>query len=137
MVQGAFVLFRLFRKPDDRLDVSKYDEVEPTGLSPTMTKSSPEDTSSDLVQETAVSDTQAGKQSEGIQRWLTDKSDNMTTNDASVPVDSACNSYLPSEVEDHAAEEAATEVRSRLQFSYIRRVSSFFSTFLSLLLQET
>lgn len=107
--QAAFVLCRLFRKADERPDVVKYDEVEQTDSPPTMTKSSPDDTSSDLVQEGAVSDMQVGKQPERIQRWLTDKSDNMTTNSL-VPVESCCHSYLASDVEDHTSEDAATEV---------------------------
>jgi hypothetical protein len=54
--QSAFVLFRLFRKPEEKVDGSKYDEVEQIEFSPAMTKSSPNDTSSDLVQEAATSD---------------------------------------------------------------------------------
>ncbi|KDP25178.1 hypothetical protein JCGZ_20334 [Jatropha curcas] len=99
--QSAFVLFRLFRKPEEKTDTVKYDEVEQTGYSPTTSKSSPDDTSSDLVQETATSAVQVGKQSEGIAKWLIDEADNMTPSVAA-PVDSSCNSH--SDVEDHAAE---------------------------------
>ncbi|KAK9274973.1 hypothetical protein L1049_022230 [Liquidambar formosana] len=106
--QGAFVLCRLFRKTEEKTDVQKYDEVEPTGLSPTATKSSPDDTSSDLGQETVEVDMQVGKQPEGIKRWLTDKSDNMTPNSL-VLVESCCNS-VASDVEDHVTEETPTEV---------------------------
>lgn len=101
--QGAYVLFRLFYKPNERIDNPKYDEVEPTGLSPVTTKSSPGDTSSDLVQETEMSDTPTGGESENIERWLNDKSDNVTPT-APVPVESCCNGYIPSDVEDHVAE---------------------------------
>ncbi|KAJ6332641.1 hypothetical protein OIU77_008664 [Salix suchowensis] len=51
--QGAFVLSRLFRKPEERSSVVKYDEIEQNGYSPTAAKSSPDDASSDLVQETS------------------------------------------------------------------------------------
>ena len=57
-------------------------------------------------------------QSEGIKRWLTDKSDNMTSN-ALVPAETSSNSYLPSDVDDHVPEEDALEVRSGLtQYLY-------------------
>uniref|UniRef100_A0A5B6YH27 NAC domain-containing protein n=1 Tax=Davidia involucrata TaxID=16924 RepID=A0A5B6YH27_DAVIN len=105
--QGAFVLFRLFRKADEKADVSKYDEVAPTGLSPTTTKSSPDDTSSDLFQETTILDLQVSTQPEGIKRWLTDKSDNMTPN-VLVPVESCT-----SDAEDHS-EGTTNEVYSLL-----------------------
>ncbi|KAF6156740.1 hypothetical protein GIB67_033209 [Kingdonia uniflora] len=43
--QGSFVLCRLFDK-DEKSDCSNYDEIEPTGSSPTATKSSEENTAS-------------------------------------------------------------------------------------------
>ena len=91
-MQAAFVLFRLFNKPEEKSPVSKYDEVDPTGLSPTTTKSSPDDTLSDVVQlqETATSVMPVRSQSEGIKRWLTGKSDNMTPN-ALVPAETSSN----------------------------------------------
>ena len=114
LLQGAYVLCRLFWKPNERIDNPKYDEVEPTGLSPVTTKSSPDDTSSDLVQETEMSDTLTGGASENIERWLNDKADNNTPT-ASGPVESSCNGYIPSDVEDHVAEveEQVSEVRNR------------------------
>ena len=112
-MQAAFVLFRLFNKPEEKSPVSKYDEVDPTGLSPTTTKSSPDDTLSDVVQETATSVMPVRSQSEGIKRWLTGKSDNMTPN-ALVPAETSSNSYVPSDVDDHVPEEDALKVRSGL-----------------------
>lgn len=106
--QSAFVLCRLFRKSDEKTDVVKYDEIDPTGSSPATTKSSPDEASSDLVQEPAVSDMQDGMQPEGIKRWLTDKSDNLN-HDTRVPGESCCNSYLASDVEDHVAEDTAIQ----------------------------
>ncbi|EEF43485.1 transcription factor, putative [Ricinus communis] len=82
-----------------------------TGYSPTTSKSSPDDTSSDIVQETETSVMQVGKQSEGITSWTVDDSDNMISS-ASLHVDSCCNSH--SEVEDHAAEATALGVSTRL-----------------------
>uniref|UniRef100_A0A7N1A0X6 NAC domain-containing protein n=1 Tax=Kalanchoe fedtschenkoi TaxID=63787 RepID=A0A7N1A0X6_KALFE len=102
--QGAFVLCRLFRKSDERNDVPKYDEVDHTGSSPATTRSSPDDTSSDIVQEAGAPET---KQPEGIRRWLTDKADKMTDSFAG-PVDSCC-SNLASDSEDHAVEIKTSE----------------------------
>lgn len=100
MVQGAFVLCRLFRKSEERIDAPKYDEVDHTGSSPATTRSSPDDTSSDIVQETGVS---KEKQPEAIKRWLTDKADKMDDSFAG-PVDSFC-SNVRSEFEDNAIEQ--------------------------------
>lgn len=85
----------------------KYDEVEQTGLSPTA-KSSPDE--SDVVPETPVSDVQVKLQSDGIQRWLTDKLDKMTPN-AQMPVESCCNSYIASDVEDGNTDGTPLEVK--------------------------
>ncbi|KAJ0048558.1 hypothetical protein Pint_14929 [Pistacia integerrima] len=87
---GAFVLCRLFRKSDEKNDVLKYDEVEQAG-SPVTTKSSPEDTSSDLVQETAISDYG-------------------TNGNGAIPVESCCNSHMTSDVEEHSLSVEATTV---------------------------
>ncbi|XP_062145114.1 uncharacterized protein LOC133852384 isoform X2 [Alnus glutinosa] len=38
MLESPFVLCRLFRKQEEKADVSKYDEVENTGSSPTATE---------------------------------------------------------------------------------------------------
>ncbi|CAN1779401.1 Protein NTM1-like 9, partial [Linum perenne] len=92
--QAAFVLFRLFRKPEEKVDVVKYDEVEQTGFSPTTTKSSPDEATSDLVQETATSGMRVG-----------------TPTTALVPADSSCNSHMNSDVEDHVTELTAEEVK--------------------------
>jgi hypothetical protein len=114
IVQSPYVLCRLFRKQEDKADVSKYDEVENTGSSPTATRSSPDDASSDLVQATPTSGIQVGDQSEGIKRWLTDKSDNMTPT-ALLPVDTSSISYnscMASDAEeDHVPEGTGIEVR--------------------------
>jgi hypothetical protein len=125
-VQGAYVLCRLFHKPEEKPQALKYDEVEHTGLSPTTTKSSPDDTLSDAVQETATSVMPGVNQSEGIKRWLTDKSDNMTPTTL-IPVETSSNSYVASDVEDHVPEEFASEVRSRLTLYLIFFFFFFFS----------
>ncbi|XP_050151836.1 NAC domain-containing protein 14-like [Malus sylvestris] len=102
--QGAFVLCRLFHKPEEKADVPKYDEVEQTGLSPTTTKSSP-DESSDIIQETATSEIQGENQAEGIMRWLTDNSDNVTP-DALPPLPDI---FMASDVEDQGAVETGIQ----------------------------
>lgn len=48
LIQSPFVLCRLFRKQDGSVDAPNCDETEPTVLSPTPGKSSPEDTRSEL-----------------------------------------------------------------------------------------
>ncbi|KAL5551454.1 hypothetical protein UlMin_001630 [Ulmus minor] len=105
--QDAFVLCRLFHKPEEKPDAPKADVLDQTGLSPTATKFSPDDTSSDLLQEAETSDLQDGDQSEGIKRWLTDNTDNMTPA-AQVPVESCSNSCMASDVEDHGTNETPT-----------------------------
>ncbi|KAF3434159.1 hypothetical protein FNV43_RR25262 [Rhamnella rubrinervis] len=110
--QVAFVLCRLFRKPDEKSDALKYDEVDQLGLSPTATKSSPDDASSDLLQETPTSDAQCD-QSEGIKGWLTDKLENMTP--SARPLESCSNSYMASDVDDHVTEETPLEASMRLE----------------------
>ncbi|KAJ8768340.1 hypothetical protein K2173_021493 [Erythroxylum novogranatense] len=109
--QGPFVLCRLFRKPEERIENIKCDEVEPNGYSPFTAKSSPDDTSSDLVEETPTSDVQTPKQSEGMKRWLTDNSDNMPAI-AVFSADSCGNSQMASDVEDHGIEMTAAEAYS-------------------------
>ncbi|XVE64559.1 hypothetical protein DITRI_Ditri07aG0110100 [Diplodiscus trichospermus] len=94
--QGAFVLCRLFHKPEEKNDIVKYDEVEQTGYSPTLTKSSPDDTSSDLFQGTVSSEMQA------------QKPDNVMQN-GQVTGDSSCNSHMTSDAEDNAAEGTVVE----------------------------
>ena len=99
LVQGAFVLCRLFHKPEEKNDIVKYDEVEQTGYSPIMIKSSPDDTSLDLLQDTVSSETQA------------QKPDNLMQN-GQVTGDSSYNSHMTSDAKDNAAEETVVEVRS-------------------------
>ncbi|XP_050228079.1 protein NTM1-like 9 [Mercurialis annua] len=106
--QDAFVLCRLFRKPEEKFDSVKFGEAEQIGYSPTTSKSSPDDTSSDLVQGTETSAMRVGKQSECITSWPMDESDNVTSGSvAAVPLNSCCNSH--SDVEDHSTE--ATTMR--------------------------
>jgi len=106
--QVAFVLFRLFRKPEERTNGVKYDEIEQIGYSPTAAKSSPDNASSDLVQETATSGMHSGKQSEDIKMWLTE-SDNVTANSVG-PVDICSNRHATSDIKDQVPEATAVEV---------------------------
>ncbi|KAF8379839.1 hypothetical protein HHK36_029288 [Tetracentron sinense] len=110
--QGAFVLCRLFRKPEEKIEISNCDEVEPTGLFPTTSNSSLDSRPSKLVlvQETSISDLQVGTQQDSVGPLLVDKPDNPD----SVPIESHCSSYVASDVEDHA-ELMATEVDSQLE----------------------
>lgn len=109
-LQSAYVLIRLFHKTEEKSAALKYDEVEQSGLSPTINKSSPDDTPSNLLQETATSYFQVGEQSDSIKGSLDDKTDNMTPS-AHVPDESSCSSYIASDVENHVAGETPVKVR--------------------------
>ncbi|KAF8413422.1 hypothetical protein HHK36_001405 [Tetracentron sinense] len=122
--RGAFVLCRLFKKPEENTEISICDEVEPTGLSPTASKSSLDSTPSKLalVHATTASDMQVGKQPAGIDLWLADKFDNMTSD--TVPIEILCNSFIASDVEDQTEELTATEetkAKARL-FRFLQQV---------------
>ncbi|XP_024169725.1 protein NTM1-like 9 isoform X1 [Rosa chinensis] len=96
--QCAFVLCRLFHKPEEKSEVLKYDEVDQPGLSPTT---SPDETSSDIVQESATPDMKGGKESEGISSW-NDSFDHMTPDTLTVPPN---DSYMASDVEVYGPED--------------------------------
>lgn len=104
MVQEPFVLCRLFRKPEEKSDAPKFDEANQSGSPPTLTKSSPDDTSSDLLQETAMSDMPVGEEPEVIYGWSPEKLDTMTPS-APGPVESVSNSNMASDMEDHATDQ--------------------------------
>ncbi|KAK8502425.1 hypothetical protein V6N13_130531 [Hibiscus sabdariffa] len=96
--QTAFVLFRLFHKVEEKNDTVNYDEVEQTGYySLAMIKSPPDDTSSDLLQDTISSETQP------------QKPDNLMQNDQVTADTSSCNSHMTSNADDHATEETVVE----------------------------
>ncbi|KAF8412048.1 hypothetical protein HHK36_000001 [Tetracentron sinense] len=113
--QVAFVLCRLFRKRDEQTEISNCNEVDMNDMSPTTSKSSPDGTTSEpaMIQESPKSDMQFEKKPAGIERWLADKSDD-TTSDALATIESGCNSYVASDVEDHVFEVTATEVDPQL-----------------------
>ncbi|THU55491.1 hypothetical protein C4D60_Mb11t07130 [Musa balbisiana] len=57
--QGGYVLYRLFKKPEENCSSSNIDEMEPGGLSPTTNKYSPDDTKyfpDDTQQETCAAE---------------------------------------------------------------------------------
>lgn len=94
--QEPYVLCRLFRKPEEKLEVPKYDEVEQTGSSPAATRSSADDTSSDQFQE------QPGPI--------------MTA----VPADSCI-----SDIDDHCAEENADEIYGQIDCKIFSPLPSY------------
>ncbi|KAL6182756.1 hypothetical protein ACLB2K_044169 [Fragaria x ananassa] len=96
--QCAYVLCRLFHKPEEKAEVLKYDEVDQPGLSPTT---SPDETSSDVVQESPTPDMKGGKESEGISQW-NDSFDHMTPDTVTMP---PIDSYMASDVEVSGPEE--------------------------------
>ncbi|KAL4284470.1 hypothetical protein GQ457_16G025690 [Hibiscus cannabinus] len=89
--QNAFVLCKLFHKPEE-----KDDEVEQPVYSLAMIKSSPDDTKSDLLQDTVSSEMQVQKPY------------NLMHN-SQVTGDSSCNSHMTSDAEDNAVEGTMVE----------------------------
>ena len=104
MLQCAFVLCRLFHKPEEKAEVLKYDEVDQPGLSPTT---SPDEASSDVVQESTTPDMKGGKESEGISRW-NGSFDHMIPDTVTMP---PIDSYMASDVEAYEPEETIFPVR--------------------------
>ncbi|XP_020240988.1 NAC domain-containing protein 62-like [Asparagus officinalis] len=120
--QGGFVLYRLFKKPEEKVPNCNGDEIERSGFSPTPTNTSPGDTQHEEdafeepetpVLETPVNkvsplseiqdDAQAvpndGKnQPSGITRWLADKADRTSMK----AEDGHCNSHVTVEHEAEA-----------------------------------
>nr|XP_043628660.1 protein NTM1-like 9 [Erigeron canadensis] len=72
--QAPYVLCRLFRKSEENTDASKYDEAEPSSLSPTTHKSSPDDAS--LEYRPSLQDVKL----DGSEMWVTDTADNLIHN---------------------------------------------------------
>lgn len=107
-MQVAYVLCRLFRKSEEKAQVLKDDDFEPISSSP-MAKSSPGETSSDLVPETPASGMEMNGQSEAIKQWLTDGLDDMTTN-ACIHVESCSNSCMMFDLENYATVGPSFEV---------------------------
>lgn len=107
ILQGDYVLCRMFHKPDEKPDSSKYDEVEPTGSSPSINKSSPDETSKDLFQEPPVLDMPICKVPGDVKECLTYESEN-TTPDILAPVKGYGSGVF------HSAEETTPEVRDLL-----------------------
>lgn len=70
MEQNPYVLLRLFHKPSD---VANFDEVENVNATPTTTRCSREDNSSEMVQETAASRVHAQNISDDTERCPSDK----------------------------------------------------------------
>lgn len=105
ILQGDYVLCRLFHKTDEKPDSSKYDEAEPTGLSPSTNKSSPDETSSDVFQEPSVLDMPICKESGDEKGRLTYESENTTFN-----ILTSVKGYRSDGV-FHSAEKSSPEVR--------------------------
>ncbi|CAL9105034.1 unnamed protein product [Musa acuminata var. zebrina] len=112
--QGGYVIYRLFRKLEERISTSKADEMETNGFSPSPIKSSPGDTQheadvmddtetllndspkSDLKEEPKSSSDSVHKQPAGIKRRMVDKVD-CSTNVSVKPGRSYCKLDSPDE----------------------------------------
>ncbi|KAI3453286.1 hypothetical protein Pfo_009949 [Paulownia fortunei] len=107
--QGDYVLCRLFHKADEKLDNSKYDEVEHTGSFPSTNKSSPDEVSSDLFREPAMLDMQILKEPEDVKKCWTVQADCMAPTNLA-PVESCASDGV-----DHSGEETIMEVYAPLR----------------------
>lgn len=119
-LQGGYVLYRLFKKSEEKIPLCNGEEMDGSGLSPTPTKSSPSDTQHEADEElgtpvvatpinqvSPLSDIQDGPQSVhtagvnqplGITRWLADKADCTSLK----PEDGRCNTHMAVEQEAEA-----------------------------------
>ncbi|KAL6006629.1 hypothetical protein ACLOJK_032122 [Asimina triloba] len=149
---AAFVLCRLFRKPEVNVKVI-CDEVDQTASSPTSTRSSPENVqqAGDAAEQFGtpssqgipVSDAQQDQQSspetveEGpvnVERWLADK-----TAYVAVPEGSQCNSNMASDVDDCENEVPQPEVDALmkgLEMFYEPTIEPFDAQFFSYIDQQ-
>ncbi|XP_011081341.1 NAC domain-containing protein 14 isoform X2 [Sesamum indicum] len=113
---GDYVLCRLFHKADEKLDHSKYDEVEPTGSSPSTSKSSPDEaSSSDLFTEPAGLGIEIFKEPEDVKMKWKDEAD--TTPAILTPKE-----IRESNIADHSGEKTDREVREEDVYAPIREI---------------
>lgn len=103
ILQGDYVLCRLFHKAGEKLDDLKYDEVEPTRSSPSANISSPDEVSSDLFKEPKGLAAHLLNELEDVKKWE-DEVDYRTPTPA--PVERCASPGL-----SHSKEGTAMEVR--------------------------
>ncbi|KAL5222820.1 hypothetical protein ABZP36_027533 [Zizania latifolia] len=98
--QGGYVLYRLFRKQEEKSERPSPDEMDRSGYSPTPSRSTPdnmepnEDTNTPLNKESPESSPHENpidlpgptieSQPAPITRWLADRTDNMARNEANI-----------------------------------------------------
>ncbi|VVB11843.1 unnamed protein product [Arabis nemorensis] len=71
--QNPYVLCRLFHKPSDSCDTANCDEIENVDSTPTTARCSPDDTSSEMVQEAATSRVHTLNKSDDTEKCSSDK----------------------------------------------------------------
>ncbi|VYS47865.1 unnamed protein product [Arabidopsis thaliana] len=98
--QNPYVLCRLFHKPSDSCDPAHCEEIENVNFTPTTTRCSPDDTSSEMVQETATSGVHALDRSDDTERCLSDKGNNDVKPDISVINNTSVNHAETSRAKD-------------------------------------
>uniref|UniRef100_A0A1J3J9E1 NAC domain-containing protein 86 n=1 Tax=Noccaea caerulescens TaxID=107243 RepID=A0A1J3J9E1_NOCCA len=79
--QNPYVLCRLFHKPNDICGNANCDEIENVNSTPTTTRCSPDDTSSEMVQETATSHAHALNTPDDAERCPSDKGSDVKPDD--------------------------------------------------------
>lgn len=151
--QGGYVLYRLFRKPEERGPTCNREEIDMSGLSSTPTKSSPGDTQHDadifeeietpielmpLNQASPVSGIHkdslylpnaSESQPSGITRWLADKGDRTSMK----PEDGDCDNLVAveQEVEAGAVVDPLLEALGAIYDTEEQLVSNEFPSFSS------
>ncbi|CAD5314348.1 unnamed protein product [Arabidopsis thaliana] len=100
-LSNPYVLCRLFHKPSDSCDPAHCEEIEKVNFTPTTTtRCSPDDTSSEMVQETATSGVHALDRSDDTERCLSDKGNNDVKPDVSVINNTSVNHAETSHAKD-------------------------------------
>lgn len=107
--QNPYVLCRLFHKPSDSCDTANCEEIENVIPTPTTTRCSPDDTSSEMVQETATSRVHALNRSDDTERCLSDKSNDVKP-DVSVINNTSVNHAETSRAKDRVLGKTIVEV---------------------------
>ncbi|CAH2035083.1 unnamed protein product [Thlaspi arvense] len=89
--QNPYVLCRLFHKPSDSCDVANCDEIENVNSTPTTTRFSPDENSSEMVQETATSRVYAQNRPDDAERCPSDKGSDVRPEDPVVKTEKSAN----------------------------------------------
>lgn len=124
---------RLFHKPSDSCDPANCEEIENVNSTPTTTRCSPDNTSSEMVQETATSGVHALDRSDDTERCLSDKGNKDVKPDVSVINNTSVNHAETSRAKDRVLGKTLVEVNTYFSDDLcLHQVSQFLHRFPSL-----